>query len=96
MKEKKSKKWKRKGKKHFFSRHNKTDISHGCHQVFSISLGFACFLRSYFELSKLLECKEFNETIIPLTLGYETGYSQLGARRLVSYLLSHIERGLME
>ena len=49
---------------------------------------------SYF---KFLELKEFNKTIIPLALvGYETGYSQLGATRLVGYLPSHIQRALME
>ena len=33
-----------------------------------------------FRTSKLLEFKEFNKTIIPFALvGYETGYSQLGA-----------------
>ena len=41
--------------------------------------------------------KEFNKTIIPFALvGYETGYSQLGATRLVGYLPSHIQRTLME
>ena len=40
---------------------------------------------------KFLEFKEFNKTIIPVALvGYETGYSQLGATRLVGYLPSHI------
>ena len=64
---------------------------------FSFSLGFARFFRSYFVLSKLLEFKEFNKTIIPFALvGYETGYSQLGATRLVGYLPSHIQRALME
>ena len=49
---------------------------------------------SYF---KFLEFKEFNKTIIPWALvGYETGYSQLGATRLVGYLPSHIQRALME
>ena len=49
---------------------------------------------SYF---KFLEFKEFNKTIIPFALaGYETGYSQLGATRLVNYLSSHIQRALME
>ena len=38
---------------------------------------------SYF---KFLKFKEFNKTIIPFALvGYETGYSQLGATRLVGY-----------
>ena len=46
------------------------------HQVFSISLGFARFFRPCLVLSKLLELREFNKTIIPFALvGYETGYS---------------------
>ena len=50
-------------------------------------------LISYF---KFLEFKEFNKTIIPFALvGYETGYSQLGATRLVGYLPSHIQRALI-
>ena len=50
-----------------------------------------------FRTSKLLEFKEFNKTIIPFALvGYESGYSQLGATRLVGYLTSHIQRALME
>ena len=50
-----------------------------------------------FRTSKLLEFKEFNKTIIPFPLiGYESGYSQLGATRLVGYLPSHIQRALME
>ena len=50
-----------------------------------------------FRTSKLLEFKEFNKTIIPFALvGYESGYSQLGATRLVGYLPSHIQRALME
>ena len=49
---------------------------------------------SYF---KFLEFKEFNKTMIPFALvGYETGYSQLGATRLNGYLPSHIQRALME
>ena len=49
---------------------------------------------SYF---KFLEFKEFNKTIIPFALvGYETGYSQLDATRLVGYLPSHIQRALTE
>ena len=40
---------------------------------------------SYF---KFLGFREFNKTIISFALvGYETGYSQLGATRLVGYLL---------
>ena len=50
-----------------------------------------------FRTFKLLELNEFNKTIIPFALvGYETGYSQLGATRLVRYLPSHIQRALME
>jgi len=63
-------------------------------KFFSISLGFSRFFRSYF---KFLELNEFNKTITPFALfGYETGYSQLGATRLVGYLPSHIQRTLME
>ena len=44
-----------------------------------------------FRTSKLLEFKEFNKTIIPFVLvGYESGYSQLGAMRLIGYSPSHI------
>ena len=46
---------------------------------------------------KVLEFKEFNKTIVPFGLvGYATGYSQLGAMRLVGYLPSHIQHALME
>ena len=45
---------------------------------------------SYFQIFGV---KEFNKTIIPFALvGYETGYSQLGATRLVGYLPSHPTR----
>ena len=48
---------------------------------------------SYFKFLEL----EFNKTIIPFALvGYDTGYSQLGATRLVGYSPSHIQRALME
>ena len=40
-----------------------------------------------------MEFKEFNKTIIPFALvGYETGYSQLGASRFVGYLPSQATR----
>ena len=60
---------------------------------FFISLEFSRI--SYF---KFLEFKEFNKTIIiPFVLvGYETGYSQLGAMCLIGYLPSHIQHALME
>ena len=59
-------------------------------RIFSL---FSLVFRTY----KLLEFKEFNKTIIPFALvGYESGYSQLGATRLVGYLPSHIQRVLME
>ena len=57
---------------------------------------FLAFLAriSYF---KFLEFKEFNKTVIPFALvGYETGYSQLSATRLVSCLPSHMQRALKE
>ena len=57
----------------------------------------AFFARISYLLEYFLEFKEFNETIIPFALvGYETGYRQLGATRLVAYLPSHIQRTLME
>ena len=72
------------------------------HNIASLSIFFrfrsdflAFFARiSYF---KFLEFKEFNKTIIPFGLvGYENGYCQLCATRLVGYLPSHIQRALME
>ena len=40
---------------------------------------------------------KINKTIILFALvGYEIGYSQLGATRFVDYLPSHIQRALME
>ena len=51
-----------------------------------------------FRTSKFLDFKEFNKTIFPFALvGYETGYSQLGAMRFVGYvylcisMCSHVE-----
>ena len=64
------------------------------HQAF---FDFARIFSLIFRTSKFLEIKEFNKTIIPFALvGYENGYSQLGANRLVGYLPSHIQRALME
>ena len=50
--------------------------------------GISSHVLLVFRTSKFLEFKEFNETIIiPFALvGYETGYSQLGAMHLVGYL----------
>ena len=63
---------------------------------FDFALIFSLF-SLVFRTSKFLEFKEFNKTIIPFALvGYETGYSQLGATRLVGYLPSHIQCALME
>ena len=65
-------------------------------KFFFISLGCSHCFRSYFVL-QIFGFKEFNKTIIPFALvGYETGYSQLGATRLVDYLPSHVQRALME
>ena len=58
---------------------------------FQFRSDFLAFLAriSYF---KFLEFKEFDKIITSFALvGYETGYSQLGAMRLVGYLLSHIQ-----
>ena len=71
------------------SDHN-SDIASVLGKFFSISLEFARFFRSYFVLSKLLEFKEFNKTIIPFAL---VAYI---ARFLVGYLPFHIQRALME
>ena len=51
-----------------------------------------------FQTSKFLEIKEFNKTIIiPFALvGYESGYSQLGATRIVGYLPPHIKHARVE
>ena len=52
------------------------------HQVYFLAFfaRISCF--------KFLEFNEVNKVIIPFAIvGYETGYSQLGATRLVSYLL---------
>ena len=63
---------------------------------FSISQDFLAFFARISYL-KFLEFKEFKKTIIPFALvGYETGYSQPSATRLVGYLPSHIQRVLME
>ena len=65
-------------------------------KFFSISLGFSRFFRSY-SYFKFLEFTKFKKTIIPFAIvAYETGYSQLGATRLVGNLPSHIQRALME
>ena len=74
------------------------------HDIASVLIKFFRFrsdLRAFFaRISYFLNfwsLKEFNKTIIPFALvGYETGYSQLGATRLVGYLPSHIQRALME
>ena len=92
-----------KGKKCFFVlslRVSDHKVLHNIDRIFikffSISLGFARFFHSYFGL-QILMLKEFSKTIIPYALvGYETGYSHLGATRFVGYLPSHIQRALME
>ena len=68
-------------------------------KFFSISLGFSRVFSVVFRISyfTFLEFKEFNKTIIPFALvGYDIGYSQLGATRLIGYLPSHIQRALRE
>ena len=63
---------------------------------FLISLRFSHFFRSYFAL-QIFGVKESSKTIIPFALvGYETGYSQLGATRLVGYLPFNIQQARME
>ena len=59
------------------------------HQVFFDFAWIFSLFSLVFRTSKFLYIKEFNKTIIPFALvGYETGYSQLGATRLVGYLLA--------
>ena len=63
------------------------------HNIASSSSFFrfrSAFLASFARISyfKFFAFKEFNKTIIPFALvGYESGYSQRGATRLVGYLL---------
>ena len=65
--------------------------------LFDFALIFSLFSLVFRRTSKFLEFREFNKTIIPFALvGYETGYSQLGATRLVGYLPSYIQRALIE
>ena len=91
----------RKGKKCFFVMSLRLFDQMVLHNIASLSSFFrfrsdflAFFARIlYF---KFLEFKEFNKTIIPVALvGYETGDSQLGATRLVSYFSSHIQLSLI-
>ena len=50
------------------------------HEVLCTRRHEVCLNSTSVSLSKLLEVKEFNKTIIPFALvGYETGDSQLGA-----------------
>jgi len=74
---------------------NHTEVLHNIE-----SLDFARIFSPFspvFWTSKFLEIKEFNKTIIQFALvGYENGYSQVGATRLFGYLPSHIQRTLME
>ena len=68
--------------------HNNTSSS----SFFDLARIFSLF-SLVFRTSKLLVFKELNKTIIPFALvGYETGYSQLGATRLVGYLPCHIQQ----
>ena len=70
--------------------------SHLHHVFFRFRSDFLAFFARISNF-KFLEFKEFNKTIIPFALvGYETGYSQLGATHLAGYLPSHIQRALME
>ena len=86
----------RKGKKCFCDDHKVLHNIASSSSLFDFARIFSLF-SLVFRTSKFLEIKEFNKTIIPFALvGYETGYSQLGARRLVGYLPSHIQRALME
>ena len=72
-----------------------SDHTEVLHNIPSSSSFFSISL--VFQTSKFLEIKEFNTTIIPFALvGYESGYSQLGATRIVGYLPPDIKHALME
>ena len=92
----------RKGKKCFFVMSLRLSAHKVLHNIASSSSFFrfpSDFLAFFAHISdfKFFVLKEFNETIIPFALvGYETGYSQLVATCLVGYLLSHIQRALVE
>ena len=92
----------RKGKKCFFAMSLRLSEHKVLHNIASSSslLRFRSdFLAFFAHISdfNFLVLKEFNKTIIPSALvGYETGYSLLGATRLVGYLPSHIQRALVE
>ena len=76
-----------------------TEVLHNIATSSSFFLDFTgifSFSSRVFRTSKFLEFNYFNKTIIPFALvAYKTGYSQLGATRLVGYLPSHIQRALM-
>ena len=68
------------------SGHNELYTTSHLHQVFFDFARIFSLFSLVFRTSNSLEIKEFNKTIIPFALvGYETGYSQLGATRLVGY-----------
>ena len=89
----------RKGKQIFVFYDEPTSVwpQGGLHNLASSSFfRFRSDFLARFSYFKCSEFKEFNKTIIPFALvGYETGYSQLGATRLVGNLPSHIQRALL-
>ena len=91
-----------KGQEMYFVMNRRLSNHKVLHYIASLSGFFrfrSDFLAFYAPISyfKFLGFKELNKTIIPFALvGYETGYSQLGATRLVGYLPSHIQLALME
>ena len=64
---------------------------------FQFCLDFLAFFTRITYL-KFLEFWEFNKTILfhSFFVGYETGYSQLGATRLIGYLPPHIQQATMK
>ena len=72
------------------SHHNVLHNIASSSSFFDFARIFSLFSR-VFRTSKFLEFYEFIKTIIPFALvRYETGYSQLGATRLVGFLPSHM------
>ena len=91
----------RNGKKCFFvmslrmSDHKMSHNISSSSSFFRFRSEFLAFL-ALFRTSNFFSLRNLIKTIIPFALvGYETGYSQLGATRLVGYFPSHIQRALI-
>ena len=81
-----------------FSKIDQEDLLYTTSHLHEVSFDFARIFSLVFRTSNFWILRNLiTETIIPFALvGYETGYSQFGATRLVGYLPSHIQRAPME